>query len=163
VAIESSDLKRARQTAKRIADGTGAPITEINRVLRSWNLGEFQGRITTDVEPVIQEWAKTKPLDPIPGGESFDQFRQRVLHCASKVMRSYQQGDRGAIAQVTHSRNIRMVAAYIKLGCPGDLSVDMDTFFNFKIPDAGVMQVKMDDLGRWSVRVWDVPTEMKQP
>lgn len=160
VAIETSDMERAQYSARKIEKATGAPITEVNRTLRSWNLGDFEGRPEKDVDPLIEAYARHKPDTVLPGSdESFDTFKKRVLGCAQKVMRSYEQGDVGPIVQVTHSRFIRMVAAYVKAGCMNDDTIDIDTFFRFKIPDAGAMQLSMDDLGRWRLRVWDVQQE----
>ena len=161
--IETSDMKRTKYSAKKISKRTGAPIHEITRVLRSWNLGEFDGRKVEDVAPLIEAWVREKPDVPIPAGESFDSFKSRVLHCAKKVMATYQNGDVGPIIQCTHSRNIRMVAAYVKAGCMADDTIDLDAFFNTKIPEAGILRVSMDMMfGRWNVRTFDpIPVELR--
>lgn len=76
--IVSSDKKRAVQTAKILGKDFGIELKSTPE-LRAWNLGKFSG------EPKNKENLKElsnyidNPALPVPGGESLQDFRDRVL------------------------------------------------------------------------------------
>ena len=109
VAILSSDLPRAWQTAECIAAVTGASI-EVSALLRERNFGDWRGQPydTLDVDPLT--WR-----DAPPGGESTAEFEARVaLAFAHIVQRSARAG--GTLAVVTHGLVIRaMLTAHVQL------------------------------------------------
>ena len=83
-ALYSSDLDRAIQTAKEIADKVEHEII-IEERLRERSLGIFEGLTMIEIEEKYPEDAlKYKSFDPeyiIPRGESLIQFSKRVTDC----------------------------------------------------------------------------------
>lgn len=120
--LYSSDLKRAADTAKKIAKGTPTPVT-LSRGLRPWDLGKFAGETTKDVLPEIAEYVRNKPSEDVPGGECFNAFKARVFAALPAMLA----GD-GEVALVTHHRVERLLKAWISNGCQPDKSINLDVF-----------------------------------
>jgi len=110
VAILSSDLPRALQTAQAIAAATGAPI-ETTPLLQERNFGAWRGRPYDSLG-----------FDPLtlagtpPGGESVETFLARVdAGFALAVQR--RAGLAGALAIVTHGLVVRaIIERHLALG-----------------------------------------------
>ncbi|MBI3531832.1 MAG: histidine phosphatase family protein [Burkholderiales bacterium] len=82
-AIYSSDLSRAHETARAIAEATGAPLTT-HAGLRERGFGLFEGKTYVEIEQTWPEeserWRKRDPhWAPLGGGESLLQTRERIL------------------------------------------------------------------------------------
>lgn len=81
--IVSSDLARALQTARAVADATGAPL-RATAALRERCFGAFEGRsfaaIEAELPGAAERWRRRDP-DWVPpgGGESLLQFKERVV------------------------------------------------------------------------------------
>ena len=81
-AICSSDLSRALQTARVVADATGAPLS-VNAGLRERCFGDLQGHTFAECSAAApqqaERWRRRDP-DWVPpgGGESLLSFRERV-------------------------------------------------------------------------------------
>lgn len=120
--LYSSDLKRAVDTAKKIAKGTATPVTS-SMALRPWDLGKFAGETTKDVLPEIAEYMRDKPGEDVPGGECFNVFKARVFAGLPAMLA----GD-GEVALVTHHRVERLLKAWISNGCQPDKSINLDVF-----------------------------------
>lgn len=81
-AIYSSDLSRAHETARAIAEATGAPLaTHVG--LRERGFGVFEGKTYVEIEKTWPEeserWRKRDPHWAPQGGESLLQTRERIL------------------------------------------------------------------------------------
>ncbi|WP_066704018.1 histidine phosphatase family protein [Curvibacter delicatus] len=81
-AIYSSDLSRAHETARAIAEATGAPLTT-HTGLRERGFGLFEGKTYVEIEQTWPEeserWRKRDPhWTPLGGGESLLQVRERI-------------------------------------------------------------------------------------
>jgi probable phosphoglycerate mutase len=80
-AVYSSDLRRAHDTARAIADATGAPL-QIHAGLRERGFGRFEGKTYTEVEQLWPEdsehWRRRTPEWSPEGGESLLQVRERI-------------------------------------------------------------------------------------
>jgi probable phosphoglycerate mutase len=87
-AMYSSDLSRARDTAKKIAALSGHDIVVDTR-LRERHYGMFQGLTWDDIKrDHPEEYAQYKGRFPnvtIPGGESADEFFGRVLEVLAEI------------------------------------------------------------------------------
>ena len=76
--VFTSPLQRATRTCELA--GFGA-VAEIDRDLLEWNYGEYEGRLTTDIQKERPEWQLFR--DGCPGGESPNQVgarADRVVH-----------------------------------------------------------------------------------
>jgi 2,3-bisphosphoglycerate-dependent phosphoglycerate mutase len=103
-AILSSDLPRAWQTARAIAEATGAPITP-TELLHERNFGELRGQPydALGFNPLTSD-------DAPPGGESTPQFHRRVALAFEQLV-AMRAGLAGNLAVVTHGLVIRALLA----------------------------------------------------
>jgi broad specificity phosphatase PhoE len=80
-----SPLQRARETAARIEDATGAPATVDDRLLEL-DYGEWDGRRVADIPAdTTQRWRTDATFAP-PGGESLAALHQRVAPFAVEAL-----------------------------------------------------------------------------
>lgn len=95
----SSDLKRAHDTAKIISKNSGVPLAETNPSLRTWHVGDLEGKPSSEVDNIRKKYVINPDLVP-PNGESFNQFKTRVLGGIEDIMSRYN----GKVGIVTHSK-----------------------------------------------------------
>jgi broad specificity phosphatase PhoE len=137
--IVSSDLKRAHDTAKIISDKTGVPISDVSESFRPWNVGEYSGQVTSKAIPILGEYASEKPDEPIPGGESFNDFKDRFLSGVKSALSEYP----GRIAIVTHHRGERLLHAWGKAGFPESGDIDVKEFNKKGEPTGTILSLKI--------------------
>jgi probable phosphoglycerate mutase len=101
-ALYSSDLGRAHQTARCIADATGHEIVA-DSGLRERSFGIFEGLTNHEIEKrypdLYAPFAKRDPHFAMPEGESAAQFRAR---CVSTLERIVQDHAGETLVAVTH-------------------------------------------------------------
>jgi alpha-ribazole phosphatase len=146
--IRTSDLIRAEKTADIIADVTGGEVESLE-ALRSWNLGpKFEGKLTN--KTIIDEIKRlVEKDDETPeGGESFNDFVQRIINCALPIF----EDAKGETAIVTHGRCVQIISLWIAADCDLDcmrreyateLASEPDS-----ISPGGYLELKKID-GRW--------------
>ena len=78
-----SDLKRAIDTVKIAFDGKHQVISDSR--LRELNYGDFNGKLSTIVEPMKMQHIK----DPFPNGESYEQAVARVQGFYKELKEKY--------------------------------------------------------------------------
>ena len=87
-ALYSSDLGRAHQTARCVADETGHEIVA-DQGLRERDFGIFEGLTNNEIkERHPEQYALFASRDPhfaMPGGESAARFRDRCVGCLEKI------------------------------------------------------------------------------
>lgn len=87
-AIYTSDLARARDTARAIADSTGQAL-QTHEGLRERGYGVLQGKTYAEIETTwpaqAQRWRQRDPLWAPPGGESLLDLGQRIARTASEL------------------------------------------------------------------------------
>ncbi|HUP96115.1 MAG TPA: histidine phosphatase family protein [Burkholderiales bacterium] len=100
--LYSSDLGRAHQTARCIADLTGHDIIA-DRDLRERSFGIFEGLTNSEIETRYPEhyapFARREPDFVMPGGESARQFRTRCVGCLERIASRH---DGGTVVIVSH-------------------------------------------------------------
>src|SRR6266851_3020335 len=77
-ALVSSPLARAKETSQIIGKELGIPIT-ISDKLKTWNVGNFEGKPCEGNNDILQNYAEKKPDEVVPGGESYNQFKDRAF------------------------------------------------------------------------------------
>lgn len=101
--VYSSDLRRALGTAEAL----GLPVT-VRPALREIYFGEWEGLSWDEIErgypKYARQWMEHYPSLPAPGGEHFQDFKDRVLHEVHWLL-----GQRGPLAVVTHAGVLRVV------------------------------------------------------
>ena len=87
-AIYASDLLRAWETARSIADATAGPL-HAHEGLRERGFGVFQGKTFSEIEATWPDqalrWRKRDPHWAPEGGESLLDVRQRILQTLGEV------------------------------------------------------------------------------
>lgn len=111
-AIVSSDYARARTTAERVREATGAPL-EILPGLRERNLGDLRGRAYAEFDFDI-----FAPDYAPPAGETWDEFHARVAHAWREVAARAAVLD-GNLAVISHGLVCRSVVDRIAPHPPG--------------------------------------------
>lgn len=139
-AIVSSDLDRAKETAHIIGSQIGVePI--LTRNLRPWDLGDFTGKNTKDVLPELKEYSTTKADVPVPGGESFNDFKARTFRGVYEALASHPDDN---VAVVTHHRVERLLSAWDQQGQP-ETGEHADSVFTQKgEPPGGHVKFDLD-------------------
>jgi broad specificity phosphatase PhoE len=123
----SSDLSRAHDTAKAVAATTGATV-ETDPRLRPWNFGPtIEGKVSADMAPRIQELVKNPDTKP-PGGESFNQFKDRFLTAYHDAQNAHPDK---TIGLVTHYRGAKLLKAWQAEGVDND-RVNATQFTNYQ-------------------------------
>jgi broad specificity phosphatase PhoE len=107
-AVYASDLKRAVDTARPIADVHGLEV-ETDVRLREIDQGEWEGLHTDEIRrrwPML--WGPHRHYSARPGGESPQQVRARSLAALRDAVATH---PNGAIVVVSHGGTIRWLAA----------------------------------------------------
>ena len=90
--LVSSDLSRARQTAEAVAAATGLPL-QLDAGLRERHFGIWQGHTHQEVEAGWPEqsarWRRREPDFGPEGGETLQQFFDRVVASATRLARAH--------------------------------------------------------------------------
>lgn len=122
--VHTSPMKRAIETARAIH-----PEPRVEQALAPWKLGGHEGKLSEDERPAINLRIEKRPDSPTgkssfsgEKGESFNQFRLRVLRAVRHKLRTIKAGEK--VIDVTHGRDIRLVDAWLKNGAPDDLTID---------------------------------------
>ncbi|HHL72987.1 MAG TPA: histidine phosphatase family protein [Bacteroidetes bacterium] len=145
-AIYSSDLRRAMETAKPLAQKKGLPV-QADTSLRERNMGIFQGLTFRDIaEKFPQEYEKFMTWDPdylIPEGESSRQKYERTVACFQKIAR---ENAGRTVAVFTHGGVIDALLRFI-------LGIPLSTPRRYKNYNASINRIIIDERG-WFLGTW---------
>ena len=144
-ALYSSDLGRARQTAEEVALATALPI-RTDEGLRERAFGIFEGKTWDEIaaeHPVDPRHLTEHPAQPVPGGESFLQFRARVLGALGRIAR---EAGAGTIAVVTHGGVLGVLYREA-------MGLALDAPRSYTTLNAGLNHFRYED-DRWSLERW---------
>jgi broad specificity phosphatase PhoE len=144
-AVYSSDLRRAVDTAKVIADCHGLTV-EIDPDLREMNQGDLEG-LTFDVirekyAELLAEWRENPESVRLPLGETLKEVQERALRSVEKI-HSKHSGD----TVVTVSHNLTIVTLLCKF-----TGLGLKEFRNFKL-QASSKNVILFENGSYKVEV----------
>jgi broad specificity phosphatase PhoE len=108
VALYSSDLRRAWQTAEPIAEAVGLEPTPL-RGLREIALGDWEGKTREELASEFPEpweaWSQRPSWDLVPSGEGAGPFERRVRETLAWILSQHTVGD---ILCVTHGGVIQV-------------------------------------------------------
>jgi probable phosphoglycerate mutase len=108
-AVYSSDLLRAHETARIVAERLGLPV-EVDASLREVDVGDWSGRVHTEIEGVdpegFERWrAGGKGWN---GGESYEEMGERVVAAVVRIAEAH---PGQTLLVVTHGGSIRACRA----------------------------------------------------
>ena len=106
--VLTSPLRRAAETAARIADATGAPVRTDERLIEL-DYGEWDERLLRDIPADVAARWRSDPTFAAPGGESLVDLRARVVPCAESLMELTRDG---VIIAVSHVSPIKAVICW---------------------------------------------------
>lgn len=135
--VYASDLSRARETAA-IAAPHGLGINCVT-ALREINFGSWEGltyqEITASYPHEWEEWRRDPGNRVVPGGESFQQVKERVWEAFNLIVG--QEKGRN-ILLVAHGGSIRTLICAI-------LGLDLNAVWRFRLDNTGVSVVDCYD------------------
>jgi broad specificity phosphatase PhoE len=137
-ALYSSPLQRARETAEILADRLALPIGYREDVIEL-DFGEWTG-LTPDVirnDERWQVWSNYRSIATIPGGESWRQVQDRVLHALFDLRQIHPDG---TVLIVSHGDVIR-AALLFALGMP------LDFYSRIEIAPASISTMRIEASG----------------
>jgi len=105
--VYTSPTKRAKQTSQIISKDLNIPIIEV-KGLEAWDIGKFSSRPEGDFD---ERYYVNNPDVKVPGGESFNQFKNRLLDAMDQIQHSAQKP-----AILTHSKSLKVIEALQKTG-----------------------------------------------
>ncbi len=112
-AVYSSDLKRAMQTAEIIAKSHSLEVKAKNS-LREIDFGDWELLTYDDIDVLYHDIFKRWLADPvntqIPGGESWKQFRGRILFAVKEIVDQEKDGN---VIVVLHGGPIKLLVSYL--------------------------------------------------
>jgi broad specificity phosphatase PhoE len=113
-ALYTSDLLRANQTARPIADRLGLVAQDV-AALREIHAGEWQGLLTDDIEELypgqLARWHREADEFRLPGGETIPEVQARICGWYKQAIEAH----RGqAIIVVSHGLAIRSLLAALE-------------------------------------------------
>ncbi|MDK2820513.1 MAG: hypothetical protein PWP31_478 [Clostridia bacterium] len=129
--VFTSDLKRATETASIISKSHGINV-ETLKDLREINFGAWEGltykEITTRYPKEWDEWRQDPGNVVIPGGESFNQVKERVLNSFNKIIEQEKGRD---LLIVGHGGCLRVLICSV-------LGLDLNGVWRFSLDNTGV-------------------------
>ncbi len=126
-AIYSGPLQRAWRTAEAIAEEVGRPV-QVLEGLNDQNFGDWEGLTPDEVAlrypDLFKLWVSQPQRLQIPGGESFDQVRERSLAAVEEVAARH---EGQTVVLVSHRAVCKiLLAALLGLGGEGFWRIQQD-------------------------------------
>lgn len=109
-----ADLLRTEQTAWVLARGKARLVPQ--QGLKTWNTGILTDQLEKVVEPFI-DYFLHHPTIPIPGGESYDAFWQRMMATVSNAAQASIKDRKPLVLVASHS-NLLAVPSILQGGSP---------------------------------------------
>lgn len=143
IAVYSSKLMRARQTAKLIARASRKRITEDKR-LNEISFGDWEGqsheRIRIQFPKASAKWYQVNWSSRPPGGESLRSLEKRISKFLVDLSKKHSDQD-GSCVVVTHGGPIRMFLIHL-------LKMNPEVFWSIRIDVASVTVMNIRTRGK---------------
>lgn len=147
--IYSSDLNRALDTAKIIAEKINKPLV-INESLREINFGVWEGltgiELRKDYKEEQKTWRKSPEKLILPGAESLEVLSERVMKWMNSILKENCGKD---IAIVSHS-------ATLKIMLLGLLDMPLTHYKNFTFSNVGLSIVELRNYNNVLINLNDI-------
>ncbi|MBF6547576.1 bifunctional RNase H/acid phosphatase [Nocardia brasiliensis] len=110
--VLTSPLSRARDTAQAAADALDAPLTVLDGLIET-DFGDWEGLTFVEAaqrDPELHARWLGDPAVPAPGGESFDQVRERVDAVRRDLVTQYPGANLVVVSHVTPIKTLLQLA-----------------------------------------------------
>ncbi len=145
-AVYSSDLKRATDTAKTIAEYHNLKV-QFEPDLREMNQGDLEGLSFEEIRvrygDLLKEWRINSDSLRLPGGESLKQVQERAFRAIEKIQRLHDKNETVVMA----SHNLTIISLLCKL-----TGVGLEQFVKFKLQAASKTIILFDN-GQCKVKI----------
>lgn len=112
-AVYSSDLARAMDTAHFVGKAHRLPVIPLEE-LREIDVGKWEGKSFEELRhkesELLEHWLSDIVNNPIPGGESYAQLRDRVI---PKIMELARTHKGSSICIVSHSGPLKLMLCHV--------------------------------------------------
>ena len=139
LAVYSSKLTRARETAKLIANTCGKSI-QFDARLNEVSFGVWEGQVHAVVRAqspkASRDWYRARWSSRPPGGESLHSLRRRIFAFLKELAEQFGNRD-GSCVVVTHGGPIRMFLIQL-------LKTDPKIFWRLRIDPASVTRINLN-------------------
>ncbi|HSB70633.1 MAG TPA: histidine phosphatase family protein [Candidatus Methylomirabilis sp.] len=136
-AVYTSPLRRASETADRIADALGSPVIR-EPDLREMSLGVWEGRTVAEIQAAFpggyERWLEDPLACPAPGGEDLRGFERRVAGALARMQQAHPGAD---LLIVSHGGVIKALLCLV-LGLP------IQHLFRLKQDNTAVSHIELD-------------------
>ena len=148
--IVTSNLMRAKQTAEALSHGT-IPIERETSGLRPWDVWQFTGEKEPDIREQLNKYVTEYPDKKIPAGESFNEFKTRVLDEVNRIAADHPNENVGIIG---HYRTQQLLKAWNAAGRHSDYSIDIPTFLEKGEEPGSVLKISKENWVSWQKIEW---------
>lgn len=152
VAVYASQATRAQQTAAPLALRLGVDVQVIEGV-KEVDAGDVEGR--TDREAIVvymdavRAWTRGELTVGIPGGETGQQVRTRMLDAVGQLRAKHEETDPdGVVVLVSHGGAMRLGAEWLADNVPAEVAN------SGLIPNTGILELHSLPDGRWHCVRW---------
>jgi broad specificity phosphatase PhoE len=148
-AIYASPLQRTRETAEILSDRLALPIQFREDVIEL-DFGEWTGLTADEIrkDERWQMWSNCRSIAAIPGGESWRQVQDRVVHALFDLQRLHPDD---SVVVVSHGDVIR-AGLLFALGMPLDfgtrLEVGLASLSSVRLDGSGIRVLALNDCPR---------------
>jgi probable phosphoglycerate mutase len=152
VAVYASQAIRAQQTAAPLASRLGLDVQVIEGV-KEVDAGDVEGRTDRDAIVVYMEAVRAWTLGDlaigIPGGETGEQVRTRMLDAVEQLRAKHEQADPdGIVVLVSHGGAMRLSAEWLADNVPPEIAN------SGLIPNTGILELHALPEGGWHCVRW---------
>lgn len=138
-AVYASDLSRAKDTAKIIAQKHGLEV-ETDKKLREMNFGLWEGKTYTQIQEeypqLVKVWISDPQLLQIPQGETFSQVQLRAIRALKEIIRRHNINE--TIVVVAHGLTIISIICAV-------LEIDLKNMWKIKQGNTGISIIEFYD------------------
>lgn len=155
--IHSSDLSRTQETAQLIAAANNIQPQPPSPGFRSWSMGDLEGQpVTKETDDIVDHHIHAVPDQPLQGqgpasvtpGESFDQFKNRIIGAIQPLIARYAQNPNLRIGVVTHNRDEKTLKGWVKSGARPNGQIDKRELQEKGSPPGGICKIAFDPNGQ---------------
>lgn len=148
VAVYSSPLERARETAEPVAAALGLPLL-ISDALNEIDCGDWTGRTFDELhrDERWHGWNRSRTAGQAPGGESMRAVQDRVASC----LQGWREEHRGAaVVGVSHADVVKALVCRV-------LDLSLDRYDRFDVDPASITTVVVWEGGGKLLTLNEVP------